>query len=119
MAAVSNPFVSDLRATVGRASQITERRVERSESVYWQKVRLRPTRPKRKMREHETSKETTSKDPTPGTDANLEPNVKRILSAIALLASSDATKFLSALTRPQREGSVHDIFSARKFLSAL
>ena len=119
MAAVSNPFVSEMRATVGRASQITERLVERGESVYRQKVRLRPTHPKRKMREHETSKETTSKDPTPGTGANLDPSVKRILSAIALLARSDVTKFLSALARPQREGLVPDIFKARKFLNAL
>lgn len=120
VAAVSPPFVSEMRATVGRASQITERLVERGESVFWQKVRLRPTHPKRKVRKDETRKgPTTSKDPTTGTGANLDPNVKRILSAIALLARSDVTKFLSALARPQREGLVHDIFRARKFLNAL
>ncbi len=117
--AVSNQFVSNLRATVGSATQISERRVERRESVYLQKVRLRPTRPKRKMRKDEIRKDETSKDPTTNTGANLDPSVKRILSAIALLARSDVTKFLSALARPQREVLVPDIFRARKFLNAL
>ncbi len=94
-AAVTHPFVSDLRAS-GKDFQVAKRMVERDGTEYEQKVSLRPTpigRP--------------------------DPSEKAILAAVGLLARSDADKFDASLGEPQRERLLLDLPKARAFLDSL
>ena len=94
-AAVSQPFVSDLRAS-DNDFQMASRLVERDGTEYEQKVSLRPTPIERS-----------------------DPSEKAILAAVGLLARSDAGKFDQALDEPQRERLLGDLPKARAFLDSL
>ncbi len=61
--------------------------------------------------------------PPPKPKVNRDPSVKRILSAITLLAKSDGGKFMAGLSEPQRErllgGNPSELQKARQFLDSL